>query len=259
VALLLSVVGGYIVLCALLYRYQERLVFFPEKLDPDYVYTFPVPFDELTLQADGAALNALHFRAEQPKGVILYLHGNAGSLRSWGELGAEFVSLGYDILLLDYRGYGKSTGRISSERALHDDAASAYAYLQRRYPEQEIIVYGRSLGTGLAVYLARSKRPRMLILETPYYNLLELARASFPFIPGFLFKYPLRTDQWIADVACPVYLFHGTRDELIPYVSSARLARLIETEQQLFSIEGGRHNDLGAFKQYHEGLTHILK
>ena len=86
-----------------------------------------------------------------------------------------------------------------------------------------------------------------------------LARASFPFIPGFLFKYPLHTDQWIADVACPVYLFHGTRDELIPYNSSVRLARLIETEHQLFSIEGGMHNDLGAFRQYHEALARVLQ
>jgi fermentation-respiration switch protein FrsA (DUF1100 family) len=259
VTLLLSALGGYIVLCVVLYFSQERFIFFPEELEPGYVYTFPVPFEEVTLPADGAALNALHFRAAQPQGVILYLHGNAGSLRVWGELGDEFVALGYDVLIVDYRGYGKSSGRISSERDLHDDAATAYAYLQRRYPEDEIIVYGRSLGTGLAVHLARANRPKMLILETPYFNLLELAKASVPFIPGFLFKYTLRTDQWIADVTCPVYLFHGTRDELIPYNSSLRLAQLIEAEHQLFTIEGGMHNDLGAFEQYHEALARILE
>ncbi len=256
--LLFGLVGGYVALCAILYLYQERFIFFPEVLEPDFCYTFPYPFDEIDLPVDGARLNALHFKAKRSKGVILYLHGNAGSLRTWGEVASDFVPHGYDVFMLDYRGYGKSTGGIQSEGMLHDDVASAYAYLRQRYPETEIILYGRSLGSGLAVYLARSTHPRALILETPYYSAKELAAARFPFVPSFLLKYSLRTDQWISQVACPIYLFHGTRDEFIPHTCSLRLAELIETEHQVFIIQGGSHNDLSQFASYQEGLARIL-
>jgi hypothetical protein len=249
----------YLVVCAVLYVYQERFIFFPEVLPRHFMYSFPVSFEEVTWQVDGATINALHFKAEQPKGVILYLHGNAGSLRSWGNVAAQFVAHGYDVLMPDYRGYGKSTGTITNEQVLHHDAAIAYTYLQQHYGEHQIVVYGRSIGTGLAVYLARSHHPQMLILETPYYNLQELATAQFPFIPSFLLKYPLRTDAWIAEVTCPIYLFHGTQDEVIPYGASLRLVPLIQTKHQLFSIEGGGHNNLSAFRQYHEHLATILQ
>jgi hypothetical protein len=249
----------YLVVCTVLYVYQERFIFFPEVLPPHWTYSFPVPFEEVTWQVDGATIHALHFKAEQPKGVMLYLHGNAGSLRSWGNVAEEFVAHGYDVLMPDYRGYGKSTGTITGEQVLHHDAARAYTYLQQHYGEQQIVVYGRSIGTGLAVYLARSHHPRMLILETPYYNLQELATAQLPFIPSFLLKYPLRTDAWIADVTCPIYLFHGTHDEVIPYSASLRLVPLIRTQHQVFTVEGGGHNTLSAFPQYHEHLTTILQ
>ncbi|MGD9100972.1 MAG: alpha/beta hydrolase [Anaerolineae bacterium] len=259
VRLLVVVLCSYVAVCLALYLWQEKLLFYPESLPPDFRYTFPGPFDEVTLLVEGAALNALHFRAERPQGVVLYLHGNAGSLRTWGSVASDFIVHGYDVFILDYRGYGKSTGRITRERVLHEDVALAYAYLQRRYAEEEIVVYGRSLGSGLAAYLARSNRPRMLILETPYYSIEELARASFPFAPSFLLKYPLHTDRWIGEVACPVYFFHGTWDEFIPHTSSERLARLVETEHELFIIEGGGHNDLSEFEQYDEGLARILR
>jgi pimeloyl-ACP methyl ester carboxylesterase len=249
----------YVVVCGVLYICQEQLLFFPEVLAPDFTYSFPVPFEELTWQVDGATINALHFKAAQPKGVILYLHGNAGSLRSWGNVAAEFTAHGYDVLMPDYRGYGKSTGTITSEQMLHGDVATAYAYLRRHYAEHQIVVYGRSIGTGLAVYLAKSNHPKMVILETPYYNLSELATAQFPFIPSFLLKYPLRTDAWISEVKCPIYLLHGTEDEFIPYTASLRLVPLIKTKHRLFTIEGGGHNNLGAFSDYHEHLVTILQ
>jgi hypothetical protein len=254
-----SILGIYFVICGLLYVYQERFIFFPEVVSPDFTYRFRAPFEEVTWRVDGATIHAVHFRVAQPKGVILYLHGNAGSIRSWGRVAEELVTHGYDVLMPDYRGYGKSTGTITSEQMLHDDAALAYTYLQQHYEEHQIVVYGRSIGTGLAVYLARSHHPRMLILETPYYNLQELATAQFPFIPSFLLKYPLRTDGWIAEVTCPIYLFHGTEDEVIPYSASQRLVPLIRTQHQVFTIEGGGHNNLGTFRQYHEHLATILQ
>ncbi len=258
VTVLASFLVVYLAVCVLVYSVQERLLFLPETLPPDYRFSFPHPFEEVTLAVDGATLHALHFIVPQPKGVVLYLHGNAGSLRSWGTIAADFIPHGYAVLIPDYRGYGKSTGTINSERMLHEDAAAMYAYLLQRYPEQQIVVYGRSIGAGMAVYLAATRHPKLLALETPYFNLQELAVAQFPWLPGFLFKYPLRVDQWISQVQCPIYMVHGTQDEVIPYSASVRLLPLIRSEHRLFTIEGGGHNNLGAFPQFHDYLTHVL-
>ncbi len=125
ITIVVSILGLYLVVCGLLYVYQERFIFFPEVVSPDFPYRFAVPFEEVTWQVDGATIHAVHFRVAQPKGVILYLHGNAGSVRSWGHVAEELVTHGGDVLMPDYRGYGKSTGTITSEQVLHDDAALA--------------------------------------------------------------------------------------------------------------------------------------
>jgi alpha-beta hydrolase superfamily lysophospholipase len=252
-------IGGYLLICAALYFLQERLIFYPEVLAPDFTFTFPSRFEEIALPSHSAVLSPLYFKADHPKGVVLYFHGNAGSLRSWGSLAETFVVRGYDVLMPDYRGYGKSSGHIASEQMLHDDAAVACQYLLGRYAEDQIVIYGRSIGSGIATYLAKTYRPRMLILETPYFSLKEIVRQHYPFVPGALLKYPLRTDLWIGDVACPVYLFHGTSDDLIPHGASKRLAALVKTEHQLITIVGGGHNVLGNFEQYGQQLDRILR
>jgi alpha-beta hydrolase superfamily lysophospholipase len=251
-------IGGYILICAALYLLQERLIFYPEVLASDFTFTLLGRFEEIALPSDGAAISALYFKAFHPKGVVLYFHGNAGSLRSWGSIAETFVERGYDVLMPDYRGYGKSSGHIASEQMLHDDAAVVYQYLLAHYPEDQIVIYGRSIGSGIATYLAKTHRPHMLILETPYFSLKEVVRHHYPFVPGALLKYPFRTDLWIGDVACPVYLFHGTSDDLIPHGASERLAALIRTEHELITIVGGGHNDLDNFEQYGQKLDRIL-
>ncbi|HEX7535362.1 MAG TPA: alpha/beta fold hydrolase [Syntrophales bacterium] len=261
--LLLVAILGFIVGCGVFYFRQENMIFYPEALPPDFQYNFPARFDEVTLGVDGAAINALHFKTDNPKGAIIYFHGNAGNLSGWGEVALDFTRLSYDVLIPDYRGYGKSTGKIRSEGMLQDDAAAAYRYLKERYPENQIIVYGRSIGTGIAAYLARESKPRMLILESPIFNMRDLAGYHYPLMPGVLvawiLKYPMRTDLWIADVPCPVYLFHGTEDDVVPYNSSERLLKLIKTQSRLITIPGGGHNNLSDSPLYHEELKRILK
>ena len=212
---------------------------------------------------EGAAINALHFRAEQPKGVVLYFHGNAGNLSDWGYVAPDFTRRGYDVVIPDYRGFGKSSGQIKNEKMLHQDAEAAYAYLRKSFPEDRIILYGRSIGTGLVVHLARTNRPRLIIMESPYFSMIDLAAHHYPLIPrlllNVLMKYPLRTDLWMPDVACPVYLFHGTRDEIIPFDTSERLSRLIRSEHRLIAVPGGGHNNIGEFPLYHDELDRILK
>jgi fermentation-respiration switch protein FrsA (DUF1100 family) len=249
--------------CSLLYFGQENLIFYPEKLPSNYKYAFSGRFQELMWEVDGAKINALHFRVEHPQGVVLYFHGNAGSLRDWGDVAVDFTIRGYDIVIPDYRGYGKSTGEIKNEGMLYRDAAVAYAYLQRQYPENEIVIYGRSIGSGPAVYLAKSSKPRMLILEAPFYSMRDVAQYHYPFLPigliDWILRYPMRCDLWIPEVVCPIYLFHGTKDEIVPYRSSEKLLKLIKTKGELITIEGGMHNDLSEFKLYRDQLDRVMK
>ena len=246
-----------------MYFKQENMIFAPEALPPDFKFTFQERFEELSWPVDGARINALHFRAAKPKGIVLYLHGNAGSLKSWGDVAPDFTLRGYDIVIPDYRGFGKSTGRIESEKMLLQDAETAYAYVKKTFPENQIILYGRSIGTGIAVHLARTNRPRMVILESPYLSLLDLAARYYPLVPrpllSLLVRYHLRTDLWIADVACPVYLFHGEKDNIIPFTESEHLSKLILSEHQLIAVPEGGHNNLDDFRQYREALDRILK
>ena len=139
------------------------------------------------LPVDGGAIHALLLKTERPRGVVLYFHGNAGSLRTWGDIAPEFTSRGYDILIPDYRGFGKSTGQLRDEAMLLQDGMAAYAHLARHYPEGRIVVYGRSIGTGIAAYIARTERPGMLMLESPYFDLIPYWRfiitPMFPLSP----------------------------------------------------------------------------
>lgn len=250
---------GYIVLCALIYVMQERLIFYPERDPPGTRYTFDVPADELFIPVDGAQLHALLFRAQVPQGVILYLHGNAGSLRSWGMVAPAFVDRGYDLLMVDYRGYGQSTGHIASEAQIHADMAAMYAWLSVRYPEEQIVLYGRSLGSGLAARLAAEQRPQLLILESPYFSLEAIARRQFAFIPPVLLKYPLRTYQWIGQVRCPVVIVHGTNDTVVPFADGELLATAVTAPLAFIPIEDGAHNDLSRFPAYQAVIDHALR
>ena len=135
-------------MCVLLYVFQDKLIFFPEKLSEEHEYGFARDFEEKYFQIDEQTkLNAIHFFAKNKKGTILYFHGNAGSLDSWGHVAREFVDLGYDVLLPDYRGFGKSTGPFSEE-ALYADARFLYDFLLTENEASDIIIYGRSLGTS---------------------------------------------------------------------------------------------------------------
>ena len=250
---------GYALLCALLYLAQERLIFFPERDSTGTPYAFGVPAEELFLPVEGAQLHALLFRAPEPRGVILYLHGNAGSLRTWGAVAPDPVAYGYDVLMVDYRGYGQSTGRIAGEGELHADMAAVYARLATRYPEEQIVLYGRSLGSGLATQLAAEQRPRLLILESPYHSMEAIARRQFALVPPFLLKYPLRTYQWVGQVRCPVVIVHGTADAVVPFADGERLAASVNASLRFHPVEGGGHNDLGRFPAYQAAIDEALR
>ncbi|MEO8135235.1 MAG: alpha/beta fold hydrolase, partial [Betaproteobacteria bacterium] len=242
-------------LLGLLYFNQERLIFPASTLAGDFRFSFSQPFEEVRIPVPGAELHALHFRQPKPRGLVFFLHGNAGDLSTW-TTGIDFYRrVNYDLFIIDYRGYGKSTGGIQSEAQLRADVRVAWDTVAPQYAGLPIVLYGRSLGTGLATYLARDVDPALLILVTPYTSLAAIARRAYPFVPEWVLKYPLRTDRVIGDVKSPVLLVHGTRDALIPLAESERLRPLAHPPAELLVIEGAGHNDIHQFRAYLDGLA----
>lgn len=257
--LLVFIAGGYSAICFLVYFKQESLIFFPEKLDQNYKFPFAGNFEEKFFKTEeGVSINALHFKTENPKGVVLYLHGNSGSLNSWGIEGDYFNDIGYDCLIYDFRGFGKSKGP-SGEKGFHDDAKYLYNYLTEHYEEKDIILIGRSIGTGFATKLASETNPGMLILMTPYYSLAGLAKNNFKWLPvRLILKYKIDTYKWIRAVKCPILILHGDKDEVIPFDDSAKLLKHIKSYHELITLKGCLHNDISLYNDYHEVIKRWL-
>lgn len=247
-------------MAGMIYFIQEKLIFLPTRLPDNYQYQFDVPFEELNLDSeDGARLNAIHFKCQEPKGVILYFHGNAGNLARWGEITQSFTEFNYDLVIMDYRSYGKSKGRLS-ESALYEDGQLFYDYVIRQYKEEEVILYGRSLGTGIATRLASQNNPGKIILETPYYSLKDIGQKKFPYLPvKWLLKYEFNSYEYVQNISCPIVVFHGSNDEVIPLESGKKLFESIpNSDKEFYLVQGGRHNNLASFETYLKGIRKTL-
>jgi pimeloyl-ACP methyl ester carboxylesterase len=204
-------------------------------------------------------INGLHFMCKKPLGLVLYFHGNTRSIKGWSRYAKDFYRYNYDVVLVDYRGFGKSTGKRSEERMLKD-MQFVYDTLAVRYHEHHIIVYGRSLGSGFATKIASDNKPRYLILDAPYYNFKKVVERFLPLLPmRMLLRFHLRTDKWIRHVNCHTYIIHGTKDWLIPISNSEKLQAINPRKITLIRIEGGRHNNLPSFPAYHNMLRDILQ
>jgi len=249
----------YFVICGLLYLMQEKFIFFPEKLNKEYRFGFNQTFEELFIRMeDNVLLNAILFKADTSKGLIFYLHGNAGSLRSWGEIAKTYTDFNYDLFMPDYRGYGKSEGAISSEEQMYQDLQTVYDNIKTRYAENKIIILGYSVGTGLATKLASSNHPRLLILQAPFFSLTDMMKHYYPIIPTFILKYKFETNKFIKDCKMPIVIFHGDRDEVIYYESSLKLRQLMKETDTLITLNGQRHNGMSGNVQYLKELRKIL-
>lgn len=234
---------------------QETMIFYPTPLPPDHQFVFDVPFEEVTIPVDGAEINALHFRQANPRGLIFFLHGNGGNLESWASDIDFYKRVNYDLFILDYRGYGKSTGSIQSETQLHADVRAAWNTVAALYQEKPIVIYGRSLGTALAAKLAVDVSPALLVLVSPFSSMIAMGRQEYPFLPEWLLRYPFRTDKLVADIRSPTVFVHGDEDRLIPIAHTHELMGLANTDAKLLLIEGAGHNDIHRFTSYLDGLT----
>lgn len=258
--LLIYIIVGYLLLILVAYLVQERFIFKPEKLAQDFEYKYEAPFKELFFDVSpGVRINGLHFYVNQPKGLILYFHGNSKSIKGWAKYARDFFRFQYDVVLVDYRGFGKSTGK-RSEKEMLADMQFVYETLKNKFEEQHILVYGRSLGSGFATKIAADNSPRYLILDAPYFSFIKVAKRFTPFLPHQLtLRYKLQTDQWIKQVNCHTYIIHGTKDWLIPIKHSEKLQQFNPHKITLIRIHGGAHNNLPSFPEYHSFIRDILQ
>ena len=249
--------AAYAALLAWMYVRQESVLFYPTPLPPDYAFAIP-DVHEVRIDVDGATLSALHLRLPDPKGVVFFLHGNAGNLASWFTGSAFYRQANYDLFMIDYRGYGKSSGRIESESELRADVRKAWDTVAPLYAGKRIVIYGRSLGTALAARLAAQVQPDLTILVSPFWSAEDLARIHFPWVPSALLRYPLATNVDLRAIRTPVLLVHGERDPLIPVDNSERLLA-VTPNGALLRIRGGGHNDLHEFGDYLDALARRLR
>jgi pimeloyl-ACP methyl ester carboxylesterase len=254
------ILGSIILLSVLVYFFQERFIFNPEKLKQDFQFKYDIPFREYFFDVEpGVRINGLHFYREQPAGLILYFHGNSRSIKGWAKYSRDFYRYNYDVVLVDYRGFGKSTGK-RGEKDMLNDMQYVYTCLLEKYPEQHIIVYGRSIGSGFATKIASDNSPRYLILDAPYYSFLKVVERFLPILPvRFVLRFHLRADKWIGHVNCHTYIIHGTKDWLIPIKHSEQLQKINPNKITLIRIHGGGHNNLPSFDEYHNFVRDILK
>jgi pimeloyl-ACP methyl ester carboxylesterase len=244
----------------LAYLVQERFIFKPEKLKEDFEFKYDAPFREVSFVPEpGVKISGIHFNVQNPHGLIIYFHGNTRSIKGWGKYAKDFYRFGYDVLLVDYRGFGKSIGK-RSETAMINDMQFVYEEMLVRFPEDHILVYGRSMGSGFATKLAADNHPRYLILDAPYYSFRKAVERFLPFLPmKLVLRFHLRTDRWIKNVKCHTYILHGTKDFLIPIKQSENLQQLNPIRITLIRITGGGHNNLPSFPEYHNFIRDILK
>jgi uncharacterized protein len=262
---LLLVAGAlalYAAMLAFLWFRQESLMFFPTPLPPDYKLAREPDIHERTIEVDGASLSVMHLQLPNPKGVVFFLHGNGGNLAGWFTNVEFYRQANFDLVMPDYRGFGKSTGHIRSARQLRQDVHAVWNAFAAQYQSQRVVLYGRSLGTGLAADLAADlsrtgRRPDLTVLVSPYSSIRELTAEFYPWVPSALVRYPLETAKHLPAIAGPVLLLHGQRDTLIGVHHAERIKQAWPAAR-LVVVPGAGHNDLHEFPVYRQALRQEL-
>lgn len=241
--------------------HQERMVFHAEAIPQDFKYEFKNEFKEVFIPInDEVKINGLLFKAKDSKGLVFYLHGNSGTLKTWGTVADIYLKKNYDFFIMDYRQFGKSTGIINKEKDMYNDIQVVYDSIQSQfhYQEKDIVLIGYSIGTGFSAKLASDNNPKRLVLKAPYYSIPNLINQSFKLVPHFIIKYKLPTFKYLKKVNVPVTIFHGDADKTIPIKSSYKLQKHFKASDSLIVLPGNGHGGLNSNKIYQTGIDEIL-
>lgn len=232
----------YLLYFCYIYFNQAELVFLNSKLASDYKFVYKDDYEEFYTESyDGVKLNGLLFKSINSKGLVFFLHGNAGNLSDWGSISKTYTSLGYDLFILDYRGYGKSEGIIENETQVIADSNLAFREISKSYQNKKIFITGYSIGTGIATQLATQNKIDALFLIAPFYNFSEFTKSRVPYFPDSFKKFKFETNNYIVTVKSPIYIFHGDKDNIISLENSIRLKQIIKRKDLLITLVGEDH------------------
>lgn len=245
-----------------LYFLQDAILFHPLSLHRDHHYDFPEPHRDLRMGInDKDTISLVDFLSTDTvtKGVVLYFHGNKRNISWYHRFMPYFTRHGYEVLMIDYPGYGKSTGKLT-EKKLYDWAMRVYQLALQRFSSDSIIIYGKSMGTGIAAQLASIRPCSRLILETPYYDFPSVISHYLPIYPvRWMLHYELPTHEYLPAVKAPITIFQGTDDRLVTYGNAKRLAPLLKPADEFVTINGGGHNDLYTYALLTQKLDSLLE
>jgi uncharacterized protein len=241
------------------YYLQDKVFFHPKPVASHQQYAFAHPFKEVMIPVDDqTSYSLVQFTTASPKGVVLYFHGNQDNVEHYAAHAPAFTKNGYELWMIDYPGFGKSTGTLTEE-ILYEQALQVYQVARARFSAEHIIIYGRSLGSGIATQLASIRNCRRLVLETPYYSFTSLAdRYLWMYPTSRMIKFKMPTYQFLEKVTAPVTVFHGTDDGIIPIENARKLQPLLKPADEFVTIEGGSHNNLGTYPQLKKKLDSLL-
>jgi hypothetical protein len=256
----------YALLCGLYFTYQHLLYFQPKALNLNHVFTFPVqlrtatskiPYDANTL------IDVVKFKPLDStlaiKGVVLFFHGNRFNVEHYSTYAPYFTRNGYEVWMPDYPGYGRSTGEVEM-KILNELSIQLYKMARITFEPDQIVLYGKSLGTGVASYLASVRDCRHLMLETPYYSLSSLTQSYAYLVPvPQLIKFNLKTGEYFKNVTAPITVLAAEEDELIPLGNSLRLLPEMKKEDAFYLVKSATHNSLPATPTYNLVVDSVLQ
>lgn len=251
----------YLLICAIFYGIQTKILFKPPALEQGHIYSYTFDFNERFFEMeDGVKIHAIHAKtADSSKGLVLFLHGNASNNNTNPIEFTTFMKEGYDVLYPDYRGYGLSSGSLRNEVDLVGDMNNVYQQITSEYKEQNIHLIGFSIGSGVAAQIAAQNNPKSVMLWNPYYSIVDVMKSSYPFLPTILLKFPLRTNLSLPNISAPVTIFYSENDEVLPIKRSIKLNELLNEEDNFYILEGQGHNGLFFNNELLDKLPILLK
>lgn len=244
------------------YYLQDYLLLHPKKIAPEERYDFTTAFVEINWKVDEkTSFHIVQFTVPDSlrKGVVLYFHGNQNNITRYARFAPAFTKAGYEVWMAEYPGFGKAAGK-ATEELMYQESIQVYQWARKKYTPQQIIIYGKSIGTGVASYLASQRDCRHLILETPYYSIASLLQPLFGIYPlGSMLHFQFPTYQYLPAVAAPITILHGTGDGVIRYGNAQQLLPLLKKGDRFVTIDGGSHNNLNDYPLMQQTIQQILQ
>jgi len=262
ITIIVVIAGLCLGMLVFLYLIQDRLLYFPVSHISATPADINLLYETINLTTvDGVKLSGWFIPAEDARGVVLLFHGNAGNISHRLDSIDVFHQLGLSVFIIDYRGYGQSEGS-PSEQGTYLDAEAAWQYLveDRQVPPEKIVLFGRSLGGAVAVWLAQQHPPAVLILESTFTSVPDVAAKHYPFLPvRWLSRFQYNSLERLPDIQCPILVIHSPDDEIIPFDHGQQLFAAAQGPKEFLELTGG-HNEgfLMAGQTYQAGLAKFI-